>query len=80
MDEPKRSIIEIINISKKFGYFIALKKISFEVKQNTVFAIVGANGAGKTTLIKIISGILKPTHGIVNVNGIKFGDAPRRND
>ncbi len=47
----------------------ALKSVSFEVKEKTIFAVLGPNGAGKTTLLKCILGMLKPTSGNVNVFG-----------
>lgn len=50
-------MIEIKNVTKKYGNKIAIKNISFEVKPGEVFAFIGHNGAGKTTLIKSIVGI-----------------------
>jgi lipopolysaccharide transport system ATP-binding protein len=51
------------------SYFWALKDIDFEIRQGEVWGVVGANGAGKSTLLKIISRIIKPTHGRVNGKG-----------
>ncbi|MFX1572583.1 MAG: ABC transporter ATP-binding protein [Promethearchaeota archaeon] len=69
-------LIDCINVSKQFGYFFALKKISFKIRKNTIFGIGGANGAGKTTLIKILSGLLKPTMGKVVIDGLNYIDHP----
>jgi len=69
-----KAIINCENVSKQFGYFFALKKISFQVREDTVFGIAGANGAGKTTLIKILSGLLKPTFGKIMFGDMNYDD------
>ncbi|MFW9826512.1 MAG: ABC transporter ATP-binding protein [Candidatus Thorarchaeota archaeon] len=74
MSSLKNILIDCINVSKQFGYFFALKKISFKVRENTIFGIAGANGAGKTTLIKITSGLLKATMGEIVIGGLNFDD------
>ncbi|MFW9951116.1 MAG: ABC transporter ATP-binding protein [Candidatus Thorarchaeota archaeon] len=66
------TVINCESVSKQYGYFFALKNISFRVKNNTIFGIAGANGAGKTTLIKILSGLLRPTFGKVWLNGLNY--------
>ncbi|MFX1489549.1 MAG: ABC transporter ATP-binding protein [Promethearchaeota archaeon] len=67
-------IINCTNLSKKFGYFFALKNISFDVRKHTIFGIAGANGAGKTTLIKILSGLLRPTFGKIEIDKLNYND------
>jgi ABC-type multidrug transport system ATPase subunit len=74
MSNTSKPIIDCLDVSKQFGYFLALKKISLRVKKNTIFGIVGENGAGKTTLIKIMAGLLKPTAGEVLIKGLNFKD------
>jgi len=71
-------IINCFNVSKQFGFFFALKKISFKIKENTTFGILGPNGAGKTTLIKLLSGLLNPTDGDITINGLNYKNHPRR--
>lgn len=61
--------IEAINLTKKFGDFIAVDSVSFEVKEGEIFGLLGANGAGKTTTIKMLCGILSPTSGFASVAG-----------
>ena len=63
------NIIEVKNLVKKFGSFVANDNLSFEVKRGEIFGFLGANGAGKTTAIKILSGLSFPTSGDVKVAG-----------
>jgi ABC-2 type transport system ATP-binding protein len=62
-------IIEVQNLTKKFGNFTAISNISFEVEKGSIFAFLGPNGAGKTTTIKILTTLLKPTEGKVIIAG-----------
>lgn len=62
-------MIEILNVTKKFGDFTAIEDISFKVEESSIYGLVGYNGAGKTTLLKICSGIYKPDGGGVFING-----------
>lgn len=64
-------ILETLNIGKKEYHteFSALKNISFNVKKGEVVGIIGTNGAGKSTLLKIITGVLTPTSGEINICG-----------
>lgn len=65
----KENIIKVKNLVKKFGDFIAVNDISFEVKKGEIFAFLGPNGAGKTTTIKILTTLLSPTSGDIKING-----------
>ncbi|PQL92407.1 ABC transporter ATP-binding protein [Apibacter adventoris] len=61
--------IETKNITKKFGNFLAVDHISFEVFKGEIFGFLGANGAGKTTAMRMLCGLLKPTSGEGRVAG-----------
>ena len=63
------NIIEVKNLVKKFGDFIANDSLSFEVRKGEIFGFLGANGAGKTTTIRILCGLSKPTSGEIRVAG-----------
>jgi len=69
LDNMKEFFIKLIKRQIKYDEFTALDDISFSVKRGEVVGIVGLNGSGKSTILKIISGILAPTEGTVNVSG-----------
>ena len=62
-------MIEIKNVTKKYGNFTAVNDISFEVKDGEVVGLLGQNGAGKSTTMNMITGFIEPTEGTVIVNG-----------
>ncbi len=64
-----KNSIEVKNLTKKFGDFVAVNDISFSVPEGTVFAFLGPNGAGKTTTIKMLTTLLAPTEGTIELNG-----------
>ncbi len=63
------NIIEIKNLTKKYGDKSAVDNISFEVKEGEVFGFLGPNGAGKTTTINILCTLLQPTSGVASISG-----------
>jgi ABC-2 type transport system ATP-binding protein len=69
-------MIELIHVVKKFGDLIAVNDISLTVQQGEFFAVLGPNAAGKTTTIKLISGLVKPTSGVVRVAGFDVQTQP----
>lgn len=67
-------MVDVINITKKFGSFTALSELSFHVEKASIYGLVGYNGAGKTTLLKTISGVYKPEGGEVKIMGENIFD------
>jgi ABC-2 type transport system ATP-binding protein len=63
-------MIKVENLSKKFGEVAAVDDISFEVEAGEIFAFLGPNGAGKTTTIKMLTTLLKPTSGRIEIDGL----------
>jgi len=75
------NILEVKNLTKKFGEFTAVNSISFSIKPGEIFGVVGPNGAGKTTTIKILSTLIYPSSGEAFIGGydvIKRGSKVRR--
>ena len=70
LDSLKEYFIKLVKRQLHFKDFVAVNNISLEIEKGEVFGIVGTNGSGKSTLLKIISGILKPTTGSVEINGV----------
>jgi branched-chain amino acid transport system ATP-binding protein len=72
----KKIILQVNNVTKKFGSLVAINDISFEVYENEILSVIGPNGAGKSTMFKLISSFLKPTSGAVlfkreKISGLK---------
>ena len=63
-------MIRVEGLVKKFGDFTAVDQISFQVAPGEIFAFLGPNGAGKTTTIKILTTLLEPTSGILEIDGL----------
>ena len=62
-------MLEVKSVTKRFGEFLALDNVSFNLKEKEIITLLGTNGAGKTTLIKIITGFLSETSGTIKFNG-----------
>ena len=63
------ALIETENVSKSYGDFVALDGVSISISEGELVSIVGPNGAGKTTLVNVLTGLLKPTAGVVRFQG-----------
>jgi ABC-2 type transport system ATP-binding protein len=70
------SVIEVENLVKKFGSFVANDHLTFNVSKGEIFGFLGANGAGKTTAIRILCGLLSPTSGKASVAGFDVYHKP----
>jgi ABC-2 type transport system ATP-binding protein len=69
-------MIRAQNLTKLFGDFAAVKDISFDIKRGEIVAFLGPNGAGKTTTIKMLTTLLKPTSGSIEVDGLNPASQP----
>jgi len=65
-----KTIVEVKNLTKKFGEFTALKNVNLELKEGEIYGFIGPNGAGKTTTIRVLLGILQATEGTAKIFGL----------
>jgi ABC-2 type transport system ATP-binding protein len=65
--------VEAVELSRRFGKFLAVDRVSFEVERGEIFGYLGANGAGKSTTIRMLTGLLTPTSGKGRVAGFDVG-------
>jgi len=70
------SAIAVRDLTRRFGDFVAVDRVSFDVGQGEIFGFLGANGAGKSTTIRMLCGLLKPTAGSATVGGVDVGGDP----
>ncbi len=68
----KKKIVEVKKMSVRFGDFVAVDDVSFDVERGEIFGFLGANGAGKTTTIRVLCGVLPATSGVVFIDGVRF--------
>ncbi|HVW03383.1 MAG TPA: ABC transporter ATP-binding protein [Vicinamibacterales bacterium] len=68
--------IHVDKLSRRFGTFVAVDNVSFDVRRGEVFGFLGSNGAGKSTTIRMLCGLLTPTSGRASIDGIDVGDDP----
>ncbi|MCC6954915.1 MAG: ABC transporter ATP-binding protein [Deltaproteobacteria bacterium] len=69
-------MIKLIELTKRFGAFAAVDHVNLEIEPGTIFAFLGTNGAGKTTTIRMMTGVLQPTSGTVEVFGYDIQKNP----
>ena len=72
------AIIRTTGLTKRFGDFTAVDDLSIAVEPGTIFAFLGGNGSGKSTTIRMLIGLLRPTAGTIEVDGIDVIARPRR--
>lgn len=68
--------VELVNLTKRFGDFVAVAGITLDVQQGEIFGFLGANGAGKSTTIRMMCGLLRPSGGVARVLGIDVAKDP----
>jgi ABC-2 type transport system ATP-binding protein len=74
-DSAARAIV-VRHLVRRFGQFIAVNDVSFDVERGEIFGFLGSNGAGKSTTIRMLCGLLKPTSGTATVGGVDVTSDP----
>jgi ABC-2 type transport system ATP-binding protein len=75
-DGQVRPAIDVRDLTRRFGDFTAVDRVSFEVRPGEIFGFLGSNGAGKSTTIRMLCGLLRPTSGTAIVGGVDVGRDP----
>jgi ABC-2 type transport system ATP-binding protein len=70
------SVIAVSHLTRRFGDFVAVDDVSFDVRRGEIFGFLGANGAGKSTTIRMLCGLLRPTSGSASVSGVDVARDP----
>jgi ABC-2 type transport system ATP-binding protein len=70
--------IQVADLTKRFGRFVAVDRVSFQIQRREVFGFLGPNGSGKSTTIRMLCGILLPTSGTARVAGFDVAREPER--
>lgn len=70
--------IVVRDLTRRFGAFVAVDHVSFDVREGEIFGFLGSNGAGKSTTIRMLCGLLRPTSGSATVGGADVGRDPER--
>ena len=71
-------MIEVKNITKKYGGFAAVDNISFKIEEGEIIGLLGPNGAGKSTTMNMITGYIEPTEGEIKVEGYDISKKPKK--
>ncbi|MBN8548016.1 MAG: ABC transporter ATP-binding protein [Deltaproteobacteria bacterium] len=71
-------MIELVNVTKRYGKFCAVNDISLQVQPGEIFGFLGVNGAGKTTTLKMLAGILRPSAGTIKIGEFDIREQPEQ--
>src|SRR5262252_1938919 len=69
-------MLEVQGLCKRFGGFLAVNQVSFELRAGEILGLIGPNGSGKSTTFNLIAGTLRPTSGSIRLDGKEIGGLP----
>ncbi len=76
VDNETHAFIELRNVSKHFGDFVAVDSVNLRIEKGELFSILGGSGCGKTTLLRMLAGFEEPTSGRIFLDGVDITDQP----
>src|SRR5688572_5892528 len=76
MTEPATVLVQVRNVTKRFGDVAAVDSVSLDIMRGELFAILGGSGCGKTTLLRMLAGFETPSEGRILIDGVDMTDAP----
>lgn len=71
-------MIEVKNVTKKYGNFTAVENMNFNIKEGEIVGLLGPNGAGKSTTMNMLTGFIEPTEGEIIIDGYEMSKKPKR--
>ncbi len=71
-------MIQVEQLTRRYGEFVAVDDVSFQIGQGEIVGLLGHNGAGKTSIMKMLTGYLEPTSGVIRVDSLEIGRDTRR--
>ena len=74
----RRAIIEIQNVSMNFGPIVAVDGVTLSVNEGVITGFVGSDGAGKSTLLRMVTGLIKPSSGVIAIDGVHAAGGRRK--
>ena len=77
-DKEEPTVIEVKNVTKKYGKVVAVDNISFKIEDGEIIGLLGPNGAGKSTTMNMITGFIEPTEGTIIVDGYDMAKKPKK--
>jgi putrescine transport system ATP-binding protein len=76
MTDPAKVLVQVRNVTRRFGDVTAVDSVSLDIMRGELFAILGGSGCGKTTLLRMLAGFESPSEGRILIDGVDMTDAP----
>jgi branched-chain amino acid transport system ATP-binding protein len=71
------AVLELDDVTMRFGGVVALREVRLTVREGEIFALIGPNGAGKTTVFNVVTGVVRPTEGVIRFGGDRIDGMKR---